>query len=54
MAVPKKKTSRSKRNSRRSSWNKKVLKKFTFAISLGKSLINNKKSNFVFDSSLDF
>jgi len=47
MAVPKKKMSKSKRDSRKSNWNKKVSKKVTLAISLGKSLVDAKKYNFV-------
>lgn len=47
MAVPKKKMSKSKRDSRKANWNKKVSKKVAFAISLGKSLLDNKKYNFV-------
>nr|YP_009540984.1 ribosomal protein L32 [Discoplastis spathirhyncha]AYQ93521.1 ribosomal protein L32 [Discoplastis spathirhyncha] len=37
MAVPKKKMSKSKRNSRKSNWKRKIIKKVLFAISLGKS-----------------
>lgn len=48
MAVPKKKTSKSRRDSRKSNWKKKVLKKVSFALSLGKSLKNNENSNFLF------
>lgn len=48
MAVPKKKTSKSRRDSRKSNWKKKVLKKVFFAISLGKSLKNNETFNFIF------
>nr|YP_009503390.1 ribosomal protein L32 [Euglena clara]AXA45502.1 ribosomal protein L32 [Euglena clara] len=47
MAVPKKKMSKSKRDSRKSSWKKKVLKKVLFAVSLGKSLLNKDSSNFI-------
>jgi large subunit ribosomal protein L32 len=44
MAVPKKKTSKSKRDSRKSNWKKKVIKKVLVAISLAKS-VDNKESN---------
>lgn len=37
MAVPKKKTSRSKRNFRRYIWNKKIYRSFLLAFSLMKS-----------------
>lgn len=47
MAVPKKKTSKSKRDSRKSSWKKKVVKKVLNAISLAKS-INNEGKNYHF------
>jgi large subunit ribosomal protein L32 len=47
MAAPKKKMSKSKRNSRKSTWNKKVVKKVTLAISLGKSLLKTNSKNFI-------
>jgi ribosomal protein L32 len=37
MAVPKKKTSKSKRNSRNSNWKKSIEKKVIYVISLNKS-----------------
>nr|YP_010700481.1 ribosomal protein L32 [Strombomonas costata]WCH63620.1 ribosomal protein L32 [Strombomonas costata] len=48
MAVPKKKMSNSKRDSRKNTWKKKVLKKVKIAISLGKSILENKPINFIF------
>ena len=39
MAVPKKKMSKSKTNSRKSHWKKKMLKKVLIAISVGKSYL---------------
>lgn len=45
MAVPKKKMSRSKRDSRKSTWKKKVENNVLLAISIGKSLLSNKKEN---------
>ena len=42
MAVPKKKMSKSKRDSRKSNWKKKLQKKVKYALSLSKS----KNSNF--------
>jgi large subunit ribosomal protein L32 len=49
MAVPKKKGSRSKRDSRRFHWNQKILKKIKKAISLAKSTINDIKGNFIIE-----
>lgn len=48
MAVPKKKMSKSRRDSRKSTWKKKVAKKVLLAISLGKSLLDSKSSNFIY------
>ena len=42
MAVPKKKMSKSRRDSRRATWNKKVLKQVQMALTLGKGIINSK------------
>lgn len=47
MAVPKKKMSKSKRDSRKSTWKKKVIKNVLKAISIGKSLLNNNPKNLV-------
>lgn len=48
MAVPKKKTSRSRRNSRRANWKSKILMQVNFAISLGKSVLSKEgSSNFI-------
>lgn len=49
MAVPKKKGSRSKRDSRRFNWNKKILRKVEKAISLAKSTTNLIKGNFIIE-----
>lgn len=48
MAVPKKKMSKSKRDSRKSTWKKKVEKNVLIAISLGKSLLDNKSGSFIY------
>ncbi len=45
MAVPKKKMSKSKRDSRKSTWKKKVIKNVLKAISIGKSSTNNSTKN---------
>lgn len=50
MAQPKKKMSRSRRDSRRANWKNKVKKQVLFAISLGKSILNSKDFNFVIPS----
>ena len=48
MAVPKKKTSRSRRDSRKATWKKKVQKQVKIALSLAKSLTNkDSSSNFI-------
>lgn len=47
MAVPKKKMSKSRRNSRKHYWKNSVSKKVSFAISIGKSLATGKNSSFV-------
>lgn len=47
MAVPKKKMSKSRRDSRKNSWKKKVLKNVKMALSLGKSLLNDTQKSFV-------
>lgn len=47
MAVPKKKMSKSRRDSRKSTWKKKIIKNVKLAISLGKSLVDNKSNSFI-------
>nr|YP_009145501.1 ribosomal protein L32 [Trachelomonas volvocina]AKL82414.1 ribosomal protein L32 [Trachelomonas volvocina] len=47
MAVPKKKMSKSKRDSRKCYWKKKVNGKALLAISLAKSLSTNNNTSFV-------
>lgn len=49
MAVPKKKGSRSKRDSRRFHWNKKIFKNIEKALSLFKSTTNSIKGKFIVD-----
>lgn len=52
MAVPKKKTSRSKRSIRRKCWEKKVAKQVLFALSIGKVFLSKKSAiSFVFPAS---
>ncbi|MEM6450980.1 MAG: 50S ribosomal protein L32 [Cyanobacteria bacterium P01_D01_bin.105] len=53
MAVPKKKTSKSKRNSRRATWNRKAAVQAQRALSLGKSVLTNQSSSFEYPSDDD-
>lgn len=48
MAVPKKKTSKSKRDQRRASWRRKAEKQAQKALSLGKSVLSGRSSSFVY------
>jgi large subunit ribosomal protein L32 len=48
MAVPKKKTSKSKRNQRRAHWVKKAQLQAQRALALGKSVLSGKSNSFVY------
>lgn len=48
MAVPKKKTSKSKRNQRRAHWIKKAELQAHRALALGKSVLSGKSNSFVY------
>ena len=48
MAVPKKKTSKSKRNKRRSHWKRKAELEAQKAISLGKSILTGRSNSFIY------
>ena len=48
MAVPKKKTSKSKRDSRKAVWKRKATVHAQKAISLGKSILSGKNDGFVY------
>ena len=48
MAVPKKKTSKTKRNQRRAHWKRKALHEAEKAISLGKSILTGQAKGFVY------
>ncbi|TAE55125.1 MAG: 50S ribosomal protein L32 [Nostocales cyanobacterium] len=50
MAVPKKKTSKSKRDKRRATWRSKATMEAQKALSLGKSILSG-RSNFIYPSS---
>lgn len=48
MAVPKKRTSKAKRDSRKANWKRKGLKAAKKSLSLAKSLLKNKPTSFVY------
>jgi len=48
MAVPKKKTSKAKRDQRRAHWRRKAEKQAKRALSLGKSVLSGRSSSFVY------
>lgn len=53
MAVPKKRTSRSKKNSRKATWMRKANVQATKAYSLAKSVLSNKSTSFVYSDSVN-
>ncbi|MEL6488346.1 MAG: 50S ribosomal protein L32 [Cyanobacteria bacterium J06634_6] len=53
MAAPKKKTSKSKRNSRRATWKRKAAIQAQRALSLGKSVLTNQSNSFEYPSDDD-
>ncbi|MGB3574463.1 MAG: 50S ribosomal protein L32 [Phormidesmis sp.] len=53
MAAPKKKTSKSKRNSRRATWKHKAAIQAQRALSLGKSVLTNQSNSFEYPSDDD-
>lgn len=48
MAVPKKKTSKTKRNQRKANWKRKAVFQAEKAISLGKSILTGRAKGFVY------
>ena len=48
MAVPKKKTSKSKRDSRKAHWKRKATFEAQKALSLGKSVLSGRSNSFVY------
>ncbi len=48
MAVPKKKTSKSKRDSRKATWKHKAAVEAQKALSLGKSVLSGRSNSFVY------
>ena len=53
MAVPKKKTSKSKRNMRRATWKRQASLAAEQALSLGKSVLTNRSNSFEYPSDED-
>ncbi len=53
MAVPKKKTSKSKRNSRKAHWNRTAALQAEKALSLGKSILTGRAEGFYYPSDDD-
>jgi large subunit ribosomal protein L32 len=49
MAVPKKRTSKSKRDSRKANWKKKAQKESQKSLSLAKSMLKGKENSFVYN-----
>ena len=52
MAVPKKRTSRSKKNSRKATWMRKGNVQATKAYSLAKSVLSNKSTSFIYSNTV--
>ena len=48
MAVPKKRTSRSKKNARKANWKKKANKQAEKALSLAKSVLSGQSTSFIY------
>nr|YP_009313004.1 Ribosomal protein L32 [Dermonema virens]SCW21258.1 Ribosomal protein L32 [Dermonema virens] len=53
MAVPKKRTSKSKSRSRRAKWKEKATHASTKAISLGKSILNGQNKSFIYATRIE-
>jgi large subunit ribosomal protein L32 len=53
MAVPKKKTSKSKRDSRKATWKRKAEIQAQRALSIGKSILTGRAEGFVYPQSND-
>ena len=49
MAVPKKRTSKSKKNSRKASWKRKANKEAQKALSLAKSVLRGQTTSFIYN-----
>lgn len=53
MAVPKKRTSKTKRNSRKATWKRKSLKAAQKSLSLAKSMLKGKSTSFIYVPELE-
>ena len=53
MAVPKKRTSKSKKNSRKATWKKKADKAAQKSLSLAKSVLKGKTTSFIYSIYID-
>lgn len=53
MAVPKKKTSKAKRDQRKATWKRKAAKEAEKALSLGKSVLTGRSNSFVYPTDDD-
>jgi large subunit ribosomal protein L32 len=53
MAVPKKRTSKSKKNSRKANWKRKGYKVAQKSLSLAKSMLSGKKTSFIYSINVE-
>jgi large subunit ribosomal protein L32 len=53
MAVPKKRTSKSKKNARKANWKKKADKAAQKSLSLAKSILRGKTTSFIYSIYID-
>ena len=53
MAVPKKKTSKGKRDQRRAHWRKQAAREAQKALSLGKSVLTGRSNSFIYEPEED-
>ena len=53
MAVPKKRTSKAKKNSRKSNWKRKASKSAQKSLSLAKSVLQGKPTSFIYSIYVD-
>ena len=53
MAVPKKRTSKSKKNARKANWKRKGSKEAQKSLSLAKSMLRGKTTSFVYSLSIE-
>ena len=53
MAVPKKRTSKSKKNTRKANWKRKGYKAAQKSLSLAKSMLQGKSTSFIYNTYVD-